>query len=226
MPDQLMDYLPAIYQEAGPRSFLAILLAAMEKILVGRKDAAPLQRQALEETIAALVMYLDPKSTPREFLPWLGQWVGLTIRTYLDEQRQREVIAKIVPLYRVRGTPHGIADMIRLFTGGTAIVREPEDYTFQIRVNSTIGHDTYLGGTPPFTFHVTFFPAESRTIEPEHRERADEWTVEIVRWVIEMSKPAHTQYTLDIRGESQGVLRQGSRKEPPATRPESEVEEI
>jgi len=196
MTDQMIRYLPAIFQEAKPDSLLVNALLAFEKILLGRDDDAPAGVRGLEQIIADLSSYFDPRRAPRDFLPWLAGWVALTWRADLGEERQREVIARIVPLYRIRGTRAGVSEMIRLFTRGQAEIREPDDFEFQIAVHSTIGVDTMLGGSPPHTFVVHFTPPAHPELMPadptEHHRRLRE----IVSWVIEMAKPAHTAYTL------------------------------
>lgn len=198
MPDQLIQYLPAIYQGAAPDSLLVNLFKSFEKLLLGRDDSAPAGSAGLEEIIADLARYADPLRIPSDFLPWLAGWVGLAARADLDEDRQRRIISQIVPLYRIRGTKHGIASMIRLFTGGHAVITEQEDLEFQIKDHSTIGSDTYLGGPAPHRFDVRFTPSLEYARGGEERAMRDRWLTHIVRWVIDISKPAHTAYTLEV----------------------------
>jgi phage tail-like protein len=199
MPDQIIHYLPLIFQEAKPDSLLANLLAAFEKLLLGRDDDAPAGVRGLEQIIADLACYFDPRRAPQEFLPWLAGWVALTLRADLEEARQREVIARIVPLYRIRGTRAGLVEMIELFTEGQAEVRELDDLSLQIEVHSTVGVDTRLDGSPPHTFWVYFTPPADAGLVPGDRAARDRRLYAILQWVIEMAKPAHTAYTLKYK---------------------------
>jgi phage tail-like protein len=225
MPGEMIQYLPAIYQVASDHSLLAHLLAAFETILLhkagqtsglgaaetrqdhaagkGEQPAAPgvprlLDREALEDVISDLAKYFDPMRTDRHFLPWLAGWVALSLRADLSESRKREVIARIVPLYGRRGTPGGMKELVELFTEGTVNFEEPQDIELQIRDHSTIGKDTWLGGPPPHVFHARFAPPQDGSADREECARRHQLNIEIARWAIEMAKPAHTWYTLEV----------------------------
>ena len=178
--NQLLPYLPAIYQED---TFIGQWLAAFEEVLLGRGG--------LEETIAGLAAFFDQKQTPEEFLPWLASWTAFSMRADLDLTTQRDFIAKIIPLYRGRGTKKNLQDLLAIFTVGVPAVIEPEAEELQIGVNSTIGKDTFLGGGPPHFFRVTISLPRAT---PEAQARQ----MEIAHALIELEKPAHTHYELDV----------------------------
>ena len=198
MAEHLIQYLPAIYQAAGEHSLLAHLLATFENILLGSGIGTAEQPSGLEEIIDDLARYFDPRRTPAEFLPWLAGWAALTLQADLGETRQREVIAHIIPLYAIRGTCRGVKEIVELFTGGEAEVREPPELEFQIWDHSTIGVDTRLGGPPPHVFSVRFRPPDDGAQEEQDRLRRVRSHVEIARAAIEMSKPAHTWFLMDV----------------------------
>src|SRR5580658_651330 len=88
----LLEYLPAIYQEAIPperRPFLSGFLAAFEKVLLGydggARDAGKLGErgrdpiEGLGRKIARLYLLFDPQETPEKFLSWLSSWAALSI---------------------------------------------------------------------------------------------------------------------------------------------------
>lgn len=203
MPGEMIQYLPAIYQAEGDHSFLAHLLAAFETILL--RNATGSGVRSLEDVISDLARYFDPKRTETEFLPWLANWVALSLRADLSEARKREAIARIVPLYGKRGTKDGIKDLVELFTGGTITLIEPDDLELQIRDHSTIGRDTWLGGPPPHVFRARFTPPHEDSKDKEQRERQGKLQIEIARWAIEMAKPAHTWYTLEVAESEQSA---------------------
>ena len=85
-----LRYLPGLYQDD---SFTQRFLMIFESVL------GPIDR-----TIAALPLFTEPEMTPEEFLPWLAQWVGLTLDHSWPVDRQRALIANAVEIYRWRGT--------------------------------------------------------------------------------------------------------------------------
>lgn len=211
----LLDYLPALYREgafgAGASEstrFLGLFLLAFEKILLGRNDSIklddrtnhPLNReeeragyaqQGLEEKIARLHLLFDAYTTPKEFLPWLAGWAALSLLPGLSEQRQRRLIASIIPLYQIRGTKKYLEVLLELYIGAVPRIEDTGLPPMQVGKCSTVGEDTCLGGSPPHFFWVTFaFPDASSPRLDSQRQLA--------RRVIELAKPAHTHYELEI----------------------------
>src|ERR1700722_13694106 len=197
MPGEMIQYLPAIYQVADEISLLAHVLAAFDDILLKQKAGTTPRKPAIEELVADIACFLDPRDAPSDFLPWLAGWAALTLTTDIPESRQREILARIIPLYARRGTVRGICQMVALFTGGTLEIQELPDAEFQIEDHSTIGTDTYLGGPPPHVFHAVFSLSEAQADEREERAKSAQLQTRIARAVIEMSKPAHTWFTLE-----------------------------
>lgn len=196
-PSHLLEYLPAIYQ-ADP--FIGQFLLAFEKILLGLNDDVPFpkpnddvkfQPQGLEETIANLAILFDPKETPEEFLSWLAGWTTFSLRADLNLLQQREFIAKIVGLYRRRGTKENLQQLLETFTIGKPTIEESSTAEFQIGVHSTIGKDTYLSGGAPHFFRVTV-PLPRLEQSQLARQR------EIIKALIDLEKPAHTYYEIEV----------------------------
>lgn len=176
-PSSLLDYLPAIYRER----FLGRYLSAFEKILLGRNDEAqPEHLNGLEETIDAIALYFDPNKTPQEFLSWLAGWAALSLRADLDVDKQREFIAQIIQRYRRRGTKDNLIRLLTIFTGITPTIDENARPS---SANAPVGS-------------AYFFKVSIRMASPQpdevNRQRA------IARSIIEMEKPAHTSYELDM----------------------------
>ena len=49
-------------------------------------------------------MYIDPRTSPAPFLPWLAGWLGVSAATRLPEGRLRTLLGEAVELYRWRGS--------------------------------------------------------------------------------------------------------------------------
>lgn len=202
-----LDHLPAVFREgeaAGEPGFLGRFLLAFEHLLTGMGDP---EEPGLDEMLDRVPDYLDPDRTPTAFLDWLAGWVGLTLRGDLEavavgegeearairERRAlaRALVANAVPLYRLRGTRRGMEELIRLFTGGLSPTVTEMTASFQVGVSSTIGADTLLDGGAPHFFHVLL-----RLPHPDPRARRR--IEELVRAVLDVEKPAHTRYHLDV----------------------------
>ncbi len=159
-----LSYLPAIYSQDP---FLGRFLLAFETILSGSGDQA-----GLETVIGKIADYLDPALTGPEFLPWLAGWVALSLRADWDEQTQRTFIAQIVPLYRLRGTMDGLAQLLGLYTGEPVVIYDTFDdrpHFFEVQLT--------LGEADPVLLGVK---------------------QQIARAIIDQEKPAHTYYALRV----------------------------
>ena len=202
---QLLEYLPGIYRDptvyddargeqerTGSSRFLESFLLPFERILL----------DDLEQRIADLHKLLEPENTPAEFLSWLASWVALSFDVGLDEPRRRQLLSRIVPLYRLRGTKRYLLELIDLLVGLTASIEEMDLPPLEVGRHSTVGVDTCLGGGPPFFFRVELdVPQGDAELGRVHSE--------IARRVIDLGKPAHTCFELAIagfprRGEGEG----------------------
>ncbi len=191
-PGRLLQYLPAIYHEDP---FLGRFLASFEDVLLGPADGTDAPLRGLEQLIDGLASFFDPIQTPEEFLPWLARWTAFGLRADLPPGKQRDFIANAIQLYRWRGTKANLQKLMSIFTVLRPFVTEPEAAEFQVGVHSTVGVDTYLAGAPPHFFQVTIsLPDELRRQPLEVRERQ----LEIAHALIEMEKPAHTTYRMDV----------------------------
>jgi phage tail-like protein len=199
---QLIDLLPAIYQDPGQNSgeepnpgYLLQFLHAFEEILwglprSGRSDELP-ERTSLRGRILGLEDLLDPWRAQGEFLPWLAGWAALTLRPGMQLERKRKLIAGILSLYRIRGTKDYLEQMLSLCVETPVAVDEEELPPFQIGKHSTLGKDCYLGGGPPHFFRV-------RMLESGLSVQQLEEYRQLVYEVVELAKPAHTGYALEM----------------------------
>jgi phage tail-like protein len=202
-----LQRLPAVF---GEHPFLGRFLLAFEHVLTGLAgldgagttqadatgeaadtDAADPGIDGLQETIAGISTLFDARETPEEFLPWLAGWVALGLRADWTVAQKRDFLAKIVPLYRRRGTKENLADLLKIYTGLTPVITGAEDTECQIGVHSTIGKDMQLGGAPAHRFHVSVTMPNP---DPETLQRQ----FQIASALIDLQKPAHTTYELEI----------------------------
>ena len=109
-PHPLGPTLPAIYHDDD---FAQRFLGALDDVL------AP-----IFTTLDNFPTYLDPRLTPDDFLDWLATWVGIGLDDGWDEARRREVVARAVELYRMRGTAAGLAAQVGIQTGGAVEIIE------------------------------------------------------------------------------------------------------
>lgn len=204
---RLMEYLPSVYQEGDATGHvLDHFLLAFETILLGReKEASRKEKgrksgkereeqtpriEGLEQKIARLHELFNPKETLEDFLPWLASWVALDLRADLPLHRRRDLLANIVPLYQIRGTKKYMEELLKLHLDAVVAVDDSELPRFQVAVHSTLGRYTYVDGGPPYFFRVKLeFSATEREVEVQSR---------MAREVIELAKPAHTIYSLDV----------------------------
>jgi phage tail-like protein len=170
-----LQYLPAPFH-ADP--FMRRFLMIFETVL------GPIER-----TIDNVAYYLDPRLTPPELLPWLASWVGLELDENLPLQTQRQLVLWAVSLYRWRGTRRALREHLRLYTGRTPLI--VENFSgLRVGQDGGLGVNTRLGDAPrPHWLTVTVLA-----------DRPEELDERIVRQIIELEKPAHVGYTLEIRG--------------------------
>ncbi|MCA9875935.1 MAG: phage tail protein I [Anaerolineales bacterium] len=152
-----LEYLPDIYRAGGEKSFMVRFLALLESIL------AP-----LEWTVDNFDLFLDPKTAPVGFLPWLANWYDLTFDESWDEAAQRTLLTEAYLIYRRRGTAWALRRLLEIYTGRTVEIDDQnvnlDDFTFAVRI---AGSEREM----------------SRTA---------------VERLINANKPAHTSYTLQF----------------------------
>jgi phage tail-like protein len=130
---------------------------------------------AFEQRIDTLDVLFDPMRTDLKFLPWLTSWMAFTLRADLPEEQQRKFIANVIPLYRRRGTKENLQKLLGIFVHGVPTVIE------NVSEQNT---------DAPHSFRVTIVQIRD---EPDELARQSA----IARALIEMEKPAHTDYTLE-----------------------------
>ncbi|NEQ80716.1 MAG: hypothetical protein F6K26_10820 [Moorea sp. SIO2I5] len=199
-----LQYLPDLFSD---QQFLGQVLLAFEQVLTGVEGAESEPVIGLEDKIAQIHQLFDPteinqffdlnneeqQETLKDFLQWLASWVALSLRADWKQEQQQAFLANIVPLYRDRGTKNNLIELLQIYTGKEFEPRiiEPEDTPFQIGVNSRLGVNTQIGGSPPYYFQVEVtLPSPTRELL---QRQAD-----IIIALVDLQKPAHTDYDLTI----------------------------
>jgi phage tail-like protein len=157
----LLSLLPAIYRED---EFVGRYIAAFEQVLLG-----------LERQIDDISKLFHPLTTQADFLPWLSSWVAFTLRADLQEPEQRAFLAKVVSLYRRRGTKQNLLDLLAIFTRA-----EPSE---------VVEGAADPGVDAPHFFRVTINLKRAPPAEQLHQ-------FAISRALVDLEKPAHTDYEL------------------------------
>lgn len=125
----------------------------------------------LEQKIEGIDTFLDPVLTREDFLPWLSTWAAFTLRAHLTPTELRDFLSRVIPLYRRRGTRQNLQDLLAVFTKGVPTIEESDARPNHFRVTVRLPN-----GSP----------------ETHLRQGA------IARALIEMEKPAHTSYEMEL----------------------------
>lgn len=121
---QLIDYLPGIYQTDFMRRFLGIF----ESILL-----------PIEWNIDNFDLFLSPSTAPEGFLPWLANWFGITYQPGWTEAKRRELLKNAGFIYARRGTRAAMTALLGIFTGQEPQIddtsKDLPPFTFRVKFN-------------------------------------------------------------------------------------------
>lgn len=205
-----LRYLPAVYQtDPVGKDFMERFLSIFEALF-----------SSIERKVDDLARYLDPYGVPEEFLAWLGGWVDMLFLPGWSTETRRRLLLHAPRLYKMRGTPGGLKEMIRLALGidvrivesfrlrrwlfagepgtlgresqlwGSAIVPR-----LQLDAFSSIGDFSLIGTGDPLRdpFHLY---AHSFKLYVDASRCRSENHERMLRYLVEREKPAHTSYEL------------------------------
>jgi phage tail-like protein len=179
-PSSYVEYLPAVLQDDA---FLGRFLLAFEAILSGVSVEGVSTPTGFEATLANIHDYFSPARTPKEsqqdFLPWLASWVALSLRDDWDEQVKRDFIQQIVPLYQKRGTKAALETLLKIY--------------LQKQVSGSLQEYVKV---IEFDHIPHYFQVQLRIDSQDLTEYRRKQTV--ARAIIDLEKPAHTVYALQI----------------------------
>ncbi len=132
----------------------------------------PLDTKALQEFAQYIPpLNLDSKKFNQwlaNFINWLASWAALVLDQTWDVNKKRLVLAKIIPIYRSRGTLAGLQQLLDLSIEqgsiiSVAIKNAPPVPPLKIDINIVL-YDTYTPGNPiiagqrPWLFMVDITP--------------------------------------------------------------------
>jgi phage tail-like protein len=209
---QYIKHLPALYEQDDLMGRLLMLFESFW---------APIESQ-----IDEMYYYFDPRITPASFLPWLAAWLDLELDETWPEARLRQLIRWSIALHRSRGTKWGLLKYLEIYTGQKAGIIERRAKNFVIGPSALLGPAIALGrGNRPHTFTVSLrLPALDIEDEAE-RARQEKLRQRTIEAIIDMQKPAHTVYTLNLEIASPSDLAD-EEIEQPARQVEETVDEI
>lgn len=181
---RLADYLPVALREDPA---LSDLLLAFETLLLDSAELDHVLPRGLERIIDDIPRYFTAglsgeDGAPDNFLPWLGRWVALSLRTDIsDDPKQnaalrRRFIGGIAAIYPYRGTKRSLRELLGLFTERSAE---------GIRITESADRRDHFSVTLDLT---------DKMLGKDQEEIDRLW--EVADAVIHKEKPAHTWFTL------------------------------
>jgi phage tail-like protein len=153
----------------------------------------------IDQQIDSLSYYFDPRFTPPELLPWLASWINLVLDERWPEHKRRRLLCSAVPLYRKRGTRHGLAEYLEIYTGQRPRIVEHRAHNLCLGPKARLGPGIALGTVNmPHTFTVILRLPPVSSSEEEERARLELERQHKIEAIIEAEKPAHTAYNLRL----------------------------
>jgi phage tail-like protein len=202
----LLAKLPhTLWREPDSRDFLFRFLMPLAAML-DEWDGVASQRQRL----------LDPRVSPGVALPWLAGFLGLALDPCWPESVKRALIAEIAPLFRTRGTVGSLKRMLEILTGGGeviliehyrlrggGVVGNPEATSAQavlgvgFRVGGKVGElASFSSSGAPAPAEIADFDTFAHRFTVTLIATLDDAQLNCARRLIEVHKPAHTEFTL------------------------------
>lgn len=94
-------------------------------------------------------LYLDPRTCPPDFLPWLGGWLDLSLNRRWPLPRRRDFVIRASEVFRQRGTLSGLAGILELFLGVPPEIADSGGATW-----SRVPSEALQAGSPSVTVTV------------------------------------------------------------------------
>lgn len=185
-------FLPSVYQSTGSganpdfvRNFLWIFHQIWDSI---------------SRHVDRMHQQFSPYTADPEFLPWLSQWVAITLDADWPTVKKRKILRSAAELYQWRGTAGAIRRLLEIFTDVTPEIAENEwpYHGLWVGVHSSIGVDTIV--LPPVNLAHCFVVRFPRTYEELGEEMVGR-----IHQVIQAEKPAHTVYFLEFAPDRGGA---------------------
>lgn len=181
-----LNYLPALFAEDELLSRFLMLFDSFWK--------------PLDQQIAGLAHYFDPQLTPPDFLPWLAEWLNLTLDERWPEPKRRRLLQNAATLFRQRGTRAALQTYLEIYTDVRPQIHEHGGSNFRLGAAAQLGLGLALGTlNQPHAFSVALqLPPLKTGPQPAQMAEAQAARERAIRAIIDAEKPAHTHYTLRI----------------------------
>lgn len=153
----------------------------------------------MEVQIEDLPRLMNPRTAPGPWLDWIASWLNLAFDPSWELDRRRALLREAVSLYRMRGTPKGLARYVEIYTGlPPSIV---EGFSTRPMGQALTLNEGSLGTLPlgpqeavdpdrgAHTFEIFATLARPEDLEVSRA---------VVRSIVESQKPAHADYTLHM----------------------------
>lgn len=136
----------------------------------------------IHAVVEDLDLYLDPRTCPSDFLPWLSSWLGISLNERWPLPRRRRFVAEAASIFRLRGTAEGLRRAVRLYTGAEPEVIEPGVVTVSQIPRPEL--------TPQLSMVVIIVPSEvdGTALEPD-----------LVEQIARLMVPAHIPFEVRLR---------------------------
>ncbi len=167
-PHPLGQGLPAVYQDED--AFTMRMTQAFDDLL------APILA-----TLDNLPAYFDPALAPDDFVDWLAEWVAMDIDETWGPALRRSAVAGATDLHGRRGTAAGLADHVRLVTGGEVDLVETGGTVWSVDPGSP------LPGSARAALLVRVRVADPGSVDSARLDR-----------LVSAVKPAHVPHTIEI----------------------------
>lgn len=206
-----LQYLPAVYQEDDQsRIFLDRFLRIFQTTFDG-----------MDQTLDDLWTRFDPMSVPNSWFNWLASWIAFPLNPFWSDNQRRSALKQAGQIYPLRGTPPGVQQLIKQYSGVDARLIEhfrlrqliilpdkPDDGTalglgtrlwsrdyyrrLQVGVYSRVGYFD-LTGEPEPDMEPLAWGANEFTVFFDCDPYQVNSTTQSVSQVVEREKPAYTK---------------------------------
>jgi phage tail-like protein len=165
----MLTMLPAIFHEDP---FAVRWLAAFDDVI-----------SAIDTTLDCFPAYIDPALNPRDFLAWIGSWLGAEPDEEMSETQRRALVAALVGLHARRGTASAIRELVELQLPAHCEVIEGGGSQV------SLGPGAPLPGTAASIFLVRI-TAIGTALSDHQRRRA--------RLIVDAARPAHLPVSVEF----------------------------
>ena len=166
-PYSFGEMLPAIYQEDD---FAQRWMSAFDVVL------AP-----IVSVIDNIERYFDAALAPLDFVEYLASWVGGELDETWSDQAKRELVARAVALFKIRGTLEGLRRHVAIYAGVEPEIEESGGCSWSTTPDTALPGDDHAR----LTVRVRV-PSDS----PIDEKRLD--------MLVQASKPAHLPHKVEV----------------------------